>query len=118
LHYRSEFAFKIAFVFVLKCKTVPTLLRKLFQINDKPTSTANIPYTQATCGRLSRMLAKHNIKSVALPSKNIFSYRPPGKDALGLRARGIYSIPCECCRVYFGQSGHPSKSESKSTIDI
>jgi hypothetical protein len=29
---------------------------------DKPTSTAYIPYTQTTYGRLNRMLAKHNIK--------------------------------------------------------
>jgi hypothetical protein len=30
---------------------------------------------------------------------------PPVKDALGLRIPGIYSIPCECDRVYIGQSG-------------
>jgi hypothetical protein len=51
------------------------------------------------------MLAKHNIKSVALPPKKIFSHLPPVKDALGLRTPGIYSIPCECCRFYIGQSG-------------
>jgi len=72
--------------------------------DDKPTSTAYIPYTQTTFGRLSRMLAKH-IKSVALPPRKIFSYLPPVKDALGLRTSGIYSIPCECARVYIGQSG-------------
>ena len=72
---------------------------------DKPTSTAYIPYTQTTYGRLSKMLAKHNIKSVALPPKKIFSYLPPVKDALGLRTPGIYKIPCECSKVYIGQSG-------------
>jgi hypothetical protein len=51
------------------------------------------------------MLAKHNIKSVALPPRKIYSYLPPVKDALGLRTLGIYSIPCECGRVYIGQSG-------------
>jgi len=51
------------------------------------------------------MLAKHNIKSVALPPRKIFGYLPPVKDALGLRTPGIYSIPCECGRVYIGQSG-------------
>jgi hypothetical protein len=30
--------------------------------NDNPTSTAYTPYTRTTYGRLSRMLAKHNIK--------------------------------------------------------
>jgi len=72
--------------------------------DDKPTSSAYIPYTQTTFGRLSRMLAKHNIKSVALPPRKIFGYLPPVKDALGLRTPGIYSIPCECGRVYIGQS--------------
>jgi hypothetical protein len=72
--------------------------------NDKPTSNAYIPYTQTTYGRLSRMLAKHNIKSVTLPPRKIFSYLPTVKDALGLRAPGIYRIPCECGRVYIGQS--------------
>jgi hypothetical protein len=73
--------------------------------NDKPTLAAYIPYTQTTYGRLIRMMAKHNIKSVALPPRKIFSYFPPVKDTLGLRTPGIYSIPCECGRVYIGQSG-------------
>jgi hypothetical protein len=72
---------------------------------DKPPSTAYIPYTQTTYGRLSRMLAKHNIKSVAIPPRKILSYFPPVKDSLGLRTPGVYSIPCECGRVYIGQSG-------------
>jgi len=75
------------------------------KIDVKPASTAYIPYTQTTIGRLSGMLAKHNIKSVALPPRKIFSHLPPVKDALGLRTQGIYSIPCECGRVYIGQSG-------------
>ena len=36
---------------------------------NKPTSTAYLPYTQTTYGRPSRMLAKYNIKSVAIPPK-------------------------------------------------
>jgi len=83
--------------------------------DDKPTSTTYIPYTQTTFGRLSRMLAKHNIKSVALPPKKIFSYLPPVKDAL--RTPGIYNIPCECGKVYIGQSGR-SVQLRISTIDI
>jgi hypothetical protein len=50
------------------------------------------------------MLARH-IRSVALPPRKIFSYLPPVKDALGLRTPGIYSIPCECVKIYIGQSG-------------
>jgi hypothetical protein len=59
------------------------------------------------------MFAKHNIKSVVLPSRKIFSYLPPLKDALGLRTPGIYSIPSECGRVYIGQSGRSIQTQIK-----
>jgi hypothetical protein len=69
---------------------------------DQPTSTAYIPFTNNTYGHLSRMLAKHNIESVAIPSRKISSYLPPVKDAIGLKAPGTYRIPCECGKVYIG----------------
>jgi len=59
----------------------------------KPTSTAHIPYTQTTYGQLSRMLAKHNIISVALPPRKISSYFPPVKDALGFKNTGCIQHP-------------------------
>jgi len=72
--------------------------------NKRPTSIAFIPYTQTTSGLLSRMLAKHNNKSVSLPPLKIYSYLPPVRNALGLRTLGVYSIPCECGQVYIAQS--------------
>jgi hypothetical protein len=82
--------------------------------NDiKLISTAYIPYTHKIYGRLSRILAKHSIRSVALPPRNIFNYLPSVKDALGLRTPGIYSIPCECGRVYIGQSGRSIQTRIK-----
>jgi hypothetical protein len=51
------------------------------------------------------MLTKHNIKSIPLPPKKISNYLPPVKDAVGLKTPGIYSITCECGKVYIGQSG-------------
>jgi hypothetical protein len=57
------------------------LAARTAKTSDKPTSTVYIPYTQTTYGRISRMLAKHNIKSVALPPIKISSYFPPIKDA-------------------------------------
>jgi hypothetical protein len=65
------------------------LATRTAETNDKPTSTACIPYTQKTYGQLSRMLAKYNIKSVTLPPRKVFSYLPPVQDALGLRTQGI-----------------------------
>ena len=81
--------------------------------NNKSTLTAYIPYTQTTYGRLSRMLAKHNIKCVVLPPRKIFNYLPPVKDAFGLRTPGVYSMPCECSRVFIGQSGWSVKIRIK-----
>jgi hypothetical protein len=51
------------------------------------------------------MLAKYNIKSVAIPPRKIAIYMPPTKYAPGLRTPGTYNIPCECGKVYIGQSG-------------
>jgi hypothetical protein len=59
------------------------------------------------------MLAKHNIESVALSPRKVFSYLPPVKDALGLRTPGIYRILCECNRVYIGQSGQSIQTRIK-----
>jgi len=60
--------------------------------NDKPTLTAYIPYIQTTYGHLSRMLAKRNIKSVTLPPRK------------GIKNTRCIQQPCECGRVYIGQS--------------
>jgi len=51
------------------------------------------------------MLAKYNIKSVAIPHRKIASYLPPVKDGIGLKTPGVQRIPCECGTVYIGQSG-------------
>jgi hypothetical protein len=37
------------------------------KLNNKPTSVALLPYAQTTYSRISRMLVKHNIRSVGLP---------------------------------------------------
>ena len=51
------------------------------------------------------MLAKYNIKSVAIPHRKTANYLPPVKDGIGLKTPGVYRIPCECGTVYVGQSG-------------
>ena len=56
---------------------------RVIETEDKSISTAYLPYTQTTYGRISRMLAKYNIKSVALPPRKISSYMPPTKDPPG-----------------------------------
>jgi len=59
------------------------------------------------------MLCLANIKSVTLSPRKVFSYLPPAKYALGLRTPGIYRIPCECGKVYVGQSGRSIQLQIK-----
>jgi hypothetical protein len=86
--------------------------------NDKPTLTAYIPYTQTTYGCLSRMLAKHNIKSVALPPRKIFSYFSPVKNAVGLKHRVYTALHVNVAGFILDKAVDLSNSESKNTIDI
>jgi hypothetical protein len=55
--------------------------------------------------RISRVLARHNIKCVGLPPRKISSFLRPVTDDLGLKTPGVYSIPCECGQIYIGQTG-------------
>jgi hypothetical protein len=65
------------------------------------------------------MLAKHNIKTVALPPRKIYSYLPPIKDTLGLRMPGVDDIPYECGKVFIlDKVVDLSKSESNNKTDI
>jgi hypothetical protein len=58
-------------------------------------------YYAASCGNC----LPHNIKSVGLPPRKSCSFPRPVKDDLQLRTPYVYSIPCECGRVYIGQTG-------------
>jgi hypothetical protein len=78
---------------------------KIPKLHDKPVSTALLPYFHTTYNRLSRLLSRHNIKSVALPPKKISSFLCTVKDDMGLKTPGVYSVPCERGLVYIGQMG-------------
>ena len=79
---------------------------------DKPVVTVILPYTQTTSEWLSRMLAKHNIKSIALPPGKIHSYLPPIKDALGLRTLGGFKAShVNVAKCTLDRAVDPSASE-------
>jgi hypothetical protein len=86
---------------------------KTDRTKDKPISTAYIQYTQATYRRLSRILTKLNIKCIPLSLKKISNYLPPVKNGVELKTPGIYSIPCECGKVYIGQSSRSTQIRIK-----
>jgi hypothetical protein len=66
------------------------------QPNDNQDTVTFLPYVGTIFNRISRVLSRHNIKSVGLPSKEISNFLWPVKDPLELRTLGIYRIPCEC----------------------
>jgi hypothetical protein len=75
------------------------------QPDNKPHSFAFLPFVGTVFNRISRALARHNIKSVGLPHMKLPSLLRPVKDQLGLRTPGGYRLPCECGRVYSGLTG-------------
>ena len=76
-----------------------------------------IPYTQ-TYDRLSRMLAKCNTRSVPLPPRNICSYLPPVKDALGLRMLVYKTFHVNVASFILDKAVSLFKLESNNTIDM
>jgi hypothetical protein len=74
------------------------------QPDKKPHSFAFLPFVGTVFNRISRVLARHNIKSVGLPHMKLSSLLHLVKDHLGLRTSGVYRIPCECGRVYIKQT--------------
>jgi hypothetical protein len=64
------------------------------------------------------MLAKHNIKNVALPPRKIVSYFPAVKDALGLRTPGYTASHVNAAWFILDKAVDLSNSESKNAIDI
>jgi hypothetical protein len=73
--------------------------------DNEPHSVAFLLFVGTVFNRISRVLARHNIKSVDLPRMKLSSLLRLVKDHLGLRTPGVYRILCECGRVYIGQTG-------------
>jgi hypothetical protein len=62
---------------------------------------------------LSRMLAKHNIRSVGLLPRKISSLPHSVKYDLGLRTSWVYRIPCMCGQVHIRQTGQSIQTRLK-----
>jgi hypothetical protein len=73
-----------------------------------------IPYQKAITNKISRLLAKYNIKTVHIPRKKNIHMLRPVKDDLGLKVPGMYRIPCECGKVYVGQTGRSIEARCKA----
>jgi hypothetical protein len=79
--------------------------RSAYTVDYSSDKSAFLPFVGTVFNRISRVLARHNIKSVSLPHMKLSSLLRPVKNHRGLRTSGVYRIPCECGRVYSGQTG-------------
>jgi hypothetical protein len=79
--------------------------RHLNQPNNDPNSVAVLPFVGTVFNHVSKVLARHNIKSVGLSRMKLSSLLRPVKDRLGLGTPGVYRILCERGKVYTGQTG-------------
>jgi hypothetical protein len=76
----------------------------LDQPDNESNSVAFLLSVGVIFSRISKVLTRHNIKSGGLPHMNLSSLLRPIEDHLGLRTPGVYRIPCECDKVYIGQT--------------
>jgi hypothetical protein len=61
--------------------------------------------------KISRLLAKFNIRTVHIPRKKTTHMLRSVKDDLALNVPSMYQIPCECGKV--GQTGRSIKTRCK-----
>jgi hypothetical protein len=73
--------------------------------DNKPNSVAFLSHVGPIFNRVSRLLGRRIIKSFGLSHKKVSSFLRPVRDNLRLRTPGVYTLPCECGRVCFGQTG-------------
>jgi hypothetical protein len=72
-----------------------------------------LPFVDTTFNCISTVLPKHNMKMVDLLSRKLSSFFQPIQDDLPLKMPVVYSIPCECGKVYNTQTGHLTETRIK-----
>jgi hypothetical protein len=87
------------------------------QPDNKPHSVAFLRFVGTVFNRISRVLARHNIKSVGLPHMRLSSLLRLVKDHVGLRTPGLYRIPSpRKPDIWTALSGRPLRLNSTLTI--
>jgi len=73
-----------------------------------------LPFVGPSLNHISSLPLRHNIKTLGLPPRKIIVLLWPIKDYFSVRSPDIYSIPCECGKVYIWQD-IPLKLGSRRT---
>jgi hypothetical protein len=85
------------------------------QPDNEPNSVAFLRFVGTLFNRISRVLARHNIKSVGLPHMKLSSLFSPVIDYLGLRTPGVSGSSLSAAESALGRQAVPWTSE-KSAI--
>jgi hypothetical protein len=72
-----------------------------------------LPYQHYVTNKISRLLDKHNIKTIHIPAIKSIHMLGSVKDKFDLKVPGIYRIPCEFGKVYNGQTGRTTETQCK-----
>lgn len=86
------------------------LKQKLQLQHVEPVGTALLPFQHYTSNRISRLLAKHSIRTIHIPARRNIHMLGTVKDNLGLKVPRIYRIPCKCGKVYVEQTGKTNET--------
>ncbi|KAJ9601807.1 hypothetical protein L9F63_000035 [Diploptera punctata] len=72
---------------------------------EQTLGTAFLPYVQGTMDKISRVLQKHQIKTIFHSENTISNLLRCDKDRRPLESKGIYEIPCTSCeQTYVGRT--------------
>jgi hypothetical protein len=85
---------------------------------ENPTSLAFLFFVVPTFKRLSRVLSKFNIKILGVLPKKLAIFLLSVQDIFVVKTLPLYSIPCQCWKVYTGQTGRFIVTKIKNIIDI
>ena len=72
-------------------------------------ATAVLPYAKDLSGQLRRCLQEPGVRAVFMSEATLRSQLVRPKDAVDLAKQDgvVYRIPCECGKVYIGETGRP-----------
>ena len=81
----------------------PSKGRKVPAIKEKSTTKAFLQYIPKVTDRIGKLLEKHDIKTIYMPTRKIEESLRSAKDSRDPKtSSGVYRIPCSCGEVYIG----------------
>jgi predicted GIY-YIG superfamily endonuclease len=84
--------------------------------DEDPVARAILPYVSTVSGKISRILKKHNIRTIHRPTTKLRQLLVNPKDPVGLKTPGVYSVPCECGKMYIGETGRTIETRMKEHL--